>query len=35
MNPCYVWSWDEVKHLRNMVTICPEAAERWDKLIGE
>ena len=28
----YVWSWDEVAHLNTTVTICPEAAERWDKL---
>ena len=29
---CYVWSWDEVEHLKSAVTICPEAAERWDKM---
>lgn len=29
---CYVWSWDEVAHLKATVTVCPEAAERWDKL---
>ena len=29
---CYVWSWDEVSHLKSSVTICPEAAERWDKM---
>lgn len=29
---CYVWSWDDVKHLNTSVSICPEAEERWDKL---
>lgn len=29
---CYVWSWDEVAHLSTAVSVCPEAAERWDKL---
>ncbi len=29
---CYVWSWEDVEHLKNSVTVCPEAAERWDKL---
>lgn len=29
---CYVWSWEEVSHLTSSVTICPEAAERWDKM---
>lgn len=28
---CYVWSWDEVAHLKSAVVISPEAAERWDK----
>jgi len=28
----YVWSWGEVTHLNNSVTICPDAKERWDKL---
>jgi len=28
----YVWTWDEVKHLKTTVTICPEAAEQWDKM---
>lgn len=28
----YVWSWDEVRHLKTTVTICPEAAEAWHKL---
>ena len=27
----YVYSWDEVKAKRH-VSVCPEAAERWDKL---
>jgi len=31
---CYVWSWDEVGHLKRTITICPEAAERWDKITG-
>ena len=30
----YVWSWRETEHLRGSVTICPDAAERWDKLHG-
>ena len=29
---CYVWSWDEVAKHTSTVSICPEAAERWDKL---
>ena len=28
----YVWSWDEVAHLKAAVTVCPEAGERWDKI---
>jgi transposase-like protein len=28
----YVWSWDEVEHLKRAITICPDAKERWDKL---
>ena len=28
---CYVWSWGEVVHLKSTVSICLEAAERWDK----
>jgi|APSaa5957512622_1039677.scaffolds.fasta_scaffold120645_1 hypothetical protein len=32
-NTAYVWSWKEVEHLKATVTICPEAAERWDKLL--
>ncbi len=28
----YVWSWDEVMHLKAAITICPDAKERWDKL---
>ena len=30
----YVWSWGEVEHLKTSVTICPEAEEKWEKLIG-
>lgn len=30
---CYVWSWAEVAHLKYCVTIHPDAAERWDKII--
>jgi transposase-like protein len=29
----YVWSWSEVKG-HSAITINPDAAERWDKLIG-
>lgn len=28
----YVWSFDELAHLRSYVTISEAAAERWDKL---
>jgi transposase-like protein len=28
----YVWTWKELEHLKASVSICPEAAERWDKL---
>lgn len=28
----YVWSWDEVRKTRNMITISPDAEERWDKI---
>jgi len=31
---CYVWSWDEVQHLTSAISVCQEAAERWDKLHG-
>jgi hypothetical protein len=30
---CYIWSWAEVEHLKTAVTVCPEARERWDKLV--
>jgi len=30
----YVWTWDEVAHLKACVTTCPEAEERWDKFRG-
>jgi len=29
----YVWGNKEVAHLRTTVSITPEAAERWDKLL--
>lgn len=29
---CYVWSWDEVKDYTYRITICPEAAEAWEKM---
>lgn len=29
----YVWSWEDVKHLKASVTVHPDAAERWDKLL--
>lgn len=28
----YVWSRDELKHIKNLVTVTTDAAERWDKL---
>lgn len=30
----YVWAWGEVRD-KVCVTICPEAAERWDKLLQD
>jgi hypothetical protein len=27
----YVWSWDDVDHLKSAVSICDDAKERWDK----
>lgn len=30
----YVWSWEDVKHLSTSISICQEAAERWDKLLS-
>jgi len=32
---CYVWSWDDVAHLNRTVTVCSEAAERWNKITGD
>lgn len=29
----YVWSWGDVEHLKHSVTVHPDAAERWDKLL--
>lgn len=31
---CYVWTWEDLQHLKTMVTVSPEAAERWDKVDG-
>jgi DNA-binding transcriptional ArsR family regulator len=31
----YVWSFEELTHLRNFVSICETAKERWDKITGE
>lgn len=28
----YVWTWEEVSTYKSSITVCPEAAERWDKL---
>lgn len=28
----FVWTWDEVKHLKASVTIHPDALEAWDKI---
>lgn len=30
----YVWSWAEVKKAKKSLTTCPDAAERWDKILG-
>lgn len=30
---CYIWSWDEVSHLKAAVTINPAVAEQWGKLL--
>jgi len=29
---CYVWSWDEVKHLNHTVATCDDVAEQWGKI---
>ena len=29
---CYVWTWEEVAHIRSTITITPDAAEAWVKL---
>lgn len=28
----YIWSWQEVAHLKSYVTIAEDAMERWDKM---
>jgi len=28
----YVWLWEELQHLKAVITVCPETAETWDKL---
>ncbi len=28
----YVWSWEDLRGHKATITVCPEAAERWDKL---
>jgi len=30
----YVFSWDEVKDYQSSISVRPDAAERWDKLLG-
>jgi len=30
----YVWSWEDLRGHKAAITICPNAAERWDKLMG-
>jgi hypothetical protein len=30
---CYVFSWDETEGLKRTITVRPDAAERWDKLV--
>ena len=29
----YVWSWEELTHLKSAVTIAEDASERWDKML--
>jgi hypothetical protein len=29
---CYVWSWAEIQGFKKAITVCPDAAERWDKM---
>jgi hypothetical protein len=31
----FVWSWTELREYKGSVTICSDASERWDKLLGE
>jgi len=31
---CHVWAWSEVEGMTSCVSICPETAERWDKITG-
>ncbi len=30
---CYIWSWQETSLYKNAITISPDAAERWDKIL--
>lgn len=30
----YVWSWGEVKGVASALSTCPEAEERWDKILS-
>jgi len=30
----YVWTWEEVKHLKAAITVHPDAAEAWHKIMG-
>lgn len=31
---CYVWAFEELDHLKSGITVHPDAAERWDKILG-
>jgi transposase-like protein len=31
---CYVWTWGEIANRLCGVSVCPEAEERWDKILG-
>ena len=31
---CYIWSWEEVGHLKATVSVSEDAAEQWDKFLG-
>lgn len=32
---CYVWSFDETENHKATISVCPKAAERWDKMRSE